>query len=107
MMTQELNGICSVCGNKYHVCQICEQRKGQWESWKLITDTSEHYQIFVILRDYDSKRITKGQAKELLSSYDLSQKETWNPSIKKILNKIFAEQKKKKISNVDLESDVI
>lgn len=106
-MSKELNGTCVICGNKYHICKICDERKDSWESWKLLTDTSEHYQIFVILRDYDSKRITAEQARELLSSYDLSQKETWNLSIKKILNKIFGKQKNNRTENVDLENNVI
>lgn len=47
---------CKVCGNSYNTCYSCEKER----SWRLHTDTHEHYYIWTVLMDYqinhDAKR---------------------------------------------------
>lgn len=96
-MEDKLNGKCVVCGNRYHICKACDERRGKWKSWKLLTDTPEHYQIFVILRDFDSGNISASDAKAALGNFDLSDTSGWNETILSLLQKVKAPQRKRKL----------
>ena len=50
---------CMVCGNKYSYCPTCAGT----HAWKFYTDTHEHYQIYMILEQYNSKTYTKEDAR--------------------------------------------
>lgn len=53
---------CLVCGNKYTYCPSCIGT----HAWKFYTDTHEHYQIYMIINQYDSKFMSKEEAKDAL-----------------------------------------
>lgn len=53
---------CLVCGNEYTYCPSCIGT----HAWKFYTDTHEHYQIYMIINQYDSKLMSKEEAKDAL-----------------------------------------
>ena len=50
-MSQELNATCDICGKKYHVCNSCKEIKS-FTPWRTVTDTLQHYAIFLALSQY-------------------------------------------------------
>ena len=92
-MSQELNAICDICGKKYHICSSCKEVKS-FTPWRTVTDTMQHYLIFLVLSEY-TKTKDKEKAKEELSKCDLSELDTFNENIKTAIKEIMAEGKEK------------
>lgn len=46
---------CLICGEKYNYCPSCSGT----HAWKFYTDTHEHYQIYMIIEQYNSKLYSK------------------------------------------------
>lgn len=95
---KKINHWCVVCGNGYHACDSCTNTKS-FTPWRTLTDTIEHFKIFTILKDFNNGLITKERAKELLSDLDLSGKDNFKDSAKKVLIDIYAETPKDKAEN--------
>lgn len=87
---KEINHWCVLCGTGYHACDSCSKEK-TFTPWRTLTDTLEHYKVFIILKDYNNKLIDRDRAKELLSGLDLSGKENYKESAKKVLTDIYVE----------------
>ena len=85
---KEINHWCVLCGTGYHACDSCSKEK-TFTPWRTLTDTIEHYKIFTILKDYNNKLIDRDRAKELLSGLDLSEKDNYKESAKKVLADIY------------------
>lgn len=77
---------CIVCGKEYEMCRSCDP--SVMFSWKLMTDTTEHFGIYMVLKDYNDGIITIDKAKELLEQYDLSEKDTFIDDVRKCIDKI-------------------
>ena len=107
----ELNATCAICGTKYHVCRSCADET-KIKPWRSIVDTISHYNIFLIIKDYTNKVITKSEAKTELGKCDLSGLNNFIPEIKSVITDIMKEDKKsstKKIvskKEIDIESDI-
>ena len=101
-MSQELNAICDICGKKYHVCNSCKEVKS-FTPWRTVTDTMQHYIIFLTLSEY-TKTKDKEKAKEELSKCDLSELDTFNENIKTVIKEIMAEGKEKIVETVSEEN---
>lgn len=89
-MSENLNGTCAICGEKYHVCSTCKSIK-TFMPWRTITDTIDCYKIYMIVSDYDKGRTTKEKAKEELESVTLPK--TFQPHIKKVVDEILGVEK--------------
>lgn len=89
-MSEKINHWCIVCGRGYHACDACENTKN-YTPWRSLTDSAEHFKIFTILRDYSDKRISRDEARKLLSGMDLSHSDTFKDSAKKVLDEILKE----------------
>ena len=89
-MAQELNATCDICGKKYHICSSCKEVKS-FTPWRTVTDTMQHYLIFLALSEY-TKTKDKEKAKEELSKCDLSELDTFNENIKAVIKEIMAEE---------------
>lgn len=89
-MSAEINHWCVVCGKGYHSCDSCAKIKS-FTPWRTLTDTLEHFGIFTVLKDYNNKIIDKQEAKRLLANSDLSERDTFKESAKKLLDEIFAD----------------
>lgn len=50
---------CLICGEKYNYCPSCSGT----HAWKFYTDTHEHYQIYMIIEQYNSKLYSKDDAR--------------------------------------------
>lgn len=89
-MAKEINHWCVVCGKGYHACDSCNETKA-FTPWRSLTDSIEHFKIFMVLKDYNNQFITREEARELLSHADLSDKDSFKDSSKKLLDEIFRE----------------
>ena len=90
-MAQELNATCDICGKPYRVCNSCKEVKS-FTPWRTVTDTMQHYIIFLALSEY-TKTKDKEKAKEELSKCDLSELDTFNENIKTVIKEIMTEEK--------------
>lgn len=86
----EINHWCVLCGAGYHACDACS-RERNLTPWKALTDTVEHYKIFMVLKNYHNKKIDRKKAKELLSHTDLSDQENFKENTKRLLSEIYSE----------------
>lgn len=93
-MNRELNHTCIVCGEKYHFCDSCKDI-ASFTPWRTICDTAQHYQIFMIIKDYQTQNITSQEALQKLKMLHITRKEipTFKPSTQAVLNEIFGEEK--------------
>lgn len=89
-MSEELNAICDICGKPYHACNSCKDMTS-FTPWRIITDTMEHYKVFVAVSDY-TRTGSREQAKEDLSHCDLSDFDTFRDEVKKVIKEILAEE---------------
>lgn len=92
-MSKELNAVCDICGRPYKVCRTCKEIK-EFIPWRTVTDTLQHYQIFLVLSEY-TKTKDKEEAKERLSNCDLSDLETFNERVKTVIKEIIEEPENK------------
>lgn len=98
-MSELLNGVCDICGKRYSVCKTCQTVK-TFKPWRTITDTLEHYKIFIALSEY-TKTKNKEEAKEQLSHCDLSDLESFPDRIKNVIKEITIEPKMEAIEKAD------
>lgn len=89
----EYNSKCSICGKPYRRCNDCSKSTHQWLS---IVDSAEHYKIFMVLSDYNKGRISKNEARELLTRCDISGMEDFEENIKSAMKEILTEEKPEK-----------
>ncbi len=102
-MGKQKNMTCKICGAQYYSCKTCEENRGVWQSWRLFTDTPEHYQLFMLLSEYGSGHLSKSDAAEALTAFDLSDMDGWNPVVKAQIESILVEpvvSEEKKEQNV-------
>lgn len=80
---------CRVCGNKYKVCSSCENVRKR-TPWRVITDTAQHYQVWLAVNQYQSGLITKQEAQEVLKRSGVSKKDikTFIPSVRALIQEI-------------------
>lgn len=90
-MAEKLNSSCSICGKKYHVCATCKSTK-TLTPWKAITDTTDCYKIFTVVKQYTNKSITKNQAKEILETIKMPKELL--PHIKVVVDEIMSNKTK-------------
>lgn len=88
-MSEYLNATCDICGSRYHICRSCENIES-FSPWRVITDTVDHYKIFLVLSEY-TKTKNKEQAKKELGTCNLKDKDTFVPHIKAAIEEILAE----------------
>lgn len=94
-MTNYNNATCRICGKGYHRCNCHTEG-----SWRKVTDTSEHYQIFCVIRDYVNGVVNANKAYALLAKLDLSDKDGFVDDKKKVIDEII---NKKKASEKKIE----
>lgn len=78
---------CKVCGASYKTCYSCEKER----SWRLHTDTPEHYYIWTVLMGYQANHDAK-QAYSALRKrgIDLRNTAEYTPSVQALLAEIYA-----------------
>ncbi len=111
-MAKEINHWCVVCGKGYHACDTCDEIKS-FTPWRALTDTPEHYKLFLVLKQFNNKLIDKDEAKAMLANIDLTGRESFKESAKNVLDEIFKDElvarktsKKKPVKTEDVEVEV-
>lgn len=89
-----INSHCRICGKGYHRCNCHSEG-----SWRKVTDTSEHYQIFCVIRDYRNGVISAFRAKNLLAKMDLRERDSFVENVRQALDEIEAKTSKKATEN--------
>lgn len=84
-----------MCGAAYESCYSCEKAN----SWRVHTDTADHYYILTVLMDYksghDARRAYRALRKRGVDFHDT---EGYVPSVQKLLAEIYAAYKGKPMS---------
>lgn len=91
-MSEKNNSKCVVCGKGYYLCMSCKD-KIKLRPYRVLTDTSEHYKIFQIIKAYNEGIYNKKDAQKALSNIDVSDKDTYVESVRKTLDKILTDDK--------------
>lgn len=104
MENKSANAYCSICGKPYRVCRTCAEQK-TFKPWRTVTDTIEHYKIYLAIHGYTISK-NKELAMAELSKCDLSGLETFNPEIQKVIKEILAKPKATKTVLKKKETDV-
>lgn len=86
MVEKKINHWCIVCGKGYHACDSCDETK--FMTWRRLTDSSNHYEIRLVIDDYTSNVINKKQARKMLNKCDIDDYKTFLPHIVKIIDEI-------------------
>ena len=90
MGDKKINAHCDICGAGYHICNTCLQQKS-FKSWRVVTDTVEHYKIYMAVHGYTLSQ-DKETAKRELEKCDLSGLEDFNPPIRAVIQEILSEE---------------
>lgn len=88
MTDNKINAHCAICGKGYHVCKSCATQTA-FKPWRTITDSMEHYKIYMAIHGYTISR-DKEAAKKALEACDLSGLEHFNKEIKAVIEEIMA-----------------
>ena len=88
-MSEKYNATCAICGKPYKICRTCQEIKS-FTPWRTITDTLQHYTLFLVLSEY-SRTKDKAKAKDELLKCDLSEKESFKDSVKNMIDEIMKE----------------
>lgn len=91
-MVEKNNATCSICGKPYYVCLSCKDSV-RANPWKIHTDTAEHYKVYQIIHGLSTNVYTKDEAKTKLKNVNLSDKDSFRPHIKEIIDDILKENK--------------
>ena len=83
---------CLCCGASYSYCNNCYDFRN-YPLWMNSFHDENCKNIFETCTNYNFKLITKEQAKEALSKYDLSNRVNFSACVKRDLNTILAENK--------------
>jgi len=89
---------CIICGKSYEYCPNCAQKSKTNERWKMLYCNEDCKDISDVINKYGHGHITELEAQEMLSSYDLNDRDNYVDNIKKVLDKIFSVQKEPKVS---------
>ena len=90
MSNKKINAPCTICGAGYHICNTCQQQKS-FKSWRVVTDTMEHYKIYMAIHGYTLSQ-DKETAKRELEKCDLLGLEDFNPPVRTVIQEILSEE---------------
>ena len=85
-MSEKNNAKCDICGKEYYVCRACSE-VNKFNPWRTVTDTFEHYIIFLALSEYRHNGDVE-HARKMLSSCDLSGMKHFNKNIIDVISEI-------------------
>lgn len=88
-MAQQLEHKCIICGMAYHHCDSCTRMK-DFKPWRATADTSECFEAFLALREYEAGRMTKERFAEVLRDLDFDKKRVL-PEVQAIFDEVLAE----------------
>lgn len=81
---------CLVCGKKYNLCRSCNEMKNHGLfSWRATCDTTECFQVFVVLNDFDYGKITREEARKQLDRFLSEDMKPFTLGARRSINKIY------------------
>ena len=83
---------CIICDREYETCN-CESDALN-KSWKIVCDTEEHYQLYMLISQYRIGSITKELAKTKLKRFDLSDYKQYNKGVVSLIDEILKDESK-------------
>lgn len=99
---------CFTCMTKYSFCPHCDEGRNK-PNWMMLFHCENCRTIYDTLQRYSSKEYTLEEALKIIDKCDLSEKDTFNPSVLKDLDALLAARPKKvrtkKIVNKENEND--
>lgn len=110
MAENNINAWCKICGKGYYVCNSCLAQK-TIKPWRTITDSAEHFLIYIAIHGYTISN-NKEKAKKELQNCNLSGLEDFKPEIKAVIQEIMAEPKKvrttskKEKESIEVDTDI-
>lgn len=81
---------CNCCGREYYYCPHCREDENK-PTWMMAWDTQECREVFITLSDYNSKNISKEQAKERISKV-LTHTIVFKEKIQQQIDELFKEE---------------
>ena len=96
---------CKVCGNSYNTCYSCEKER----SWRLHTDTHEHYYIWTVLMDYQINHDAKKTYNVLRKrGVDFQNTTGYLPKVRSLLAEIYSlAQSVHRVNKVTVETEEV
>lgn len=93
-MSEKINHWCIICGTGYHACDSCESIKS-FTPWRTITDTSRCYQIYLVIKQYNSGMVDKQGARCMLENIGVGMNDIkgFKADVRATLTEIFKEDK--------------
>lgn len=91
-MAEKNNAKCSICDNDYYLCLSCKDALSL-HPWRVHTCSASHYQIYQIIRGFNTNMYTKDEARTKLKNVNLDDMNSFRPHIKKIVKDILKEEK--------------
>lgn len=105
---ESLDHKCIICGTMYHACDTCQQVK-TYTPWRTLCDTFDHYRIYLVIREWQEKIISKSEAQQKLRELGVTKnvRKDWPAGTVKLLAEIFEGTKKQKVVPVEITEEVI
>lgn len=111
MAKEFLDHQCIICGTSYHACDSCRQIK-TYTPWRMLCDTFEHYQVYLVIREWQEGLIKKDEAQRKLKELGVVRPaiyKDWPAGTKSLLDSIFEPTKKIKVevTKDDIADEII
>lgn len=90
-MSEKINHWCIICGKGYYACDACSRIKN-FTPWRTLADSAPHFQIYMIIRDYNNKKLSRQEARDALLKTDLSDMDSFKESARTALSEILKEE---------------
>lgn len=87
------NRVCKVCGSEYNFCPTCAGVTAT-EKYRTMFCSKNCRDVFHTISRYFVKDVSKDEAKEILSSLDLSKRNNFNDAVKSDIDEIMGVNKK-------------
>lgn len=101
-MTQ-LNKKCLCCGTKYSYCPDCSRSDALKPTWYSEFCGESCKDLWLTLTRYNMNRLTKSEAKSIISDLDLKPIDIYAPCVQRDYNKVMAEVKKPRKAQKKIE----
>ena len=92
----QLNKTCMACKTKYSYCPNCSRADALKPTWYSEFCSETCKELWLTLTRYNMNRITKSEAKSVISELDIKPIDNYVDCVKRDYNKVMAEDKKPK-----------
>ena len=98
------NRSCLCCGTKFSYCPDCSRSDALQPSWKSEFCSEPCMALWTTLTKYGMNRLTKSEAKSIISELDLKSLDSYAPCVQRDYTKVMTEDPKpKRIKRPDIQ----